>query len=136
MLKSVELKDYMLKNPVKVKADADLFDAIEAIIEYKISGVCVVDDENHLLGMLSEMDCMKAILSAMYNEETSVGPVREFMTTDLYSVDPHADIVDVAQEMLKRHYRRIPVVQDGKLVGQISCRQLLGAVEKFSLNES
>lgn len=132
MLKSVELKDYMLKNPVKVKADVDLFDAIEAIIEYKISGVCVVDDENHLLGMLSEMDCMKAILSAMYNEETSVGPVREYMTTDLYSVGPHEDIVDVAQEMLKRRYRRCPVVQDGKLVGQITCRQLLRAVEKFS----
>jgi len=132
MLKSVELKDYMLKNPVKVKADVDLFDAIEAIIEYKISGVCVVDDENHLVGMLSEMDCMKAILSAMYNEETSVGPVREYMTTDLYSVGPHEDIVDVAQEMLKRRYRRCPVVQDGKLVGQITCRQLLRAVEKFS----
>jgi len=132
MLKSVELKDYMLKNPVKVKADVDLFDAIEAIIEYKISGICVVDDENHLVGMLSEMDCMKAILSAMYNEETSVGPVREFMTTDLYSVGSHEDIVDVAQEMLKRRYRRIPVVQDGKLVGQITCRQLLRAVEKFT----
>lgn len=134
MLHSVELKDYMLKNPVKVKADADLFDAIEAILEYKISGVCVVDDENHLLGMLSEMDCLKAILSAMYNEETSVGPARGFMTTDVYSVSPHADIVDVAQEMLKRGYRRCPVVQDGKLVGQITCRQLLRAVEEFSTN--
>lgn len=134
MLHSVELKDYMLKNPVKVKADADLFDAIEAILEYKISGVCVVDDENNLLGVLSELDCLKAILSAMYNEETSVGPVRGFMTPDVYSVSPHADIVDVAQEMLKRGFRRCPVVQDGKLVGQITCRQLLRAVEEFSSN--
>lgn len=131
MLHSVELKDYMLPNPVTVKADADLFDAIESILEYKISGVCVVDDENHLLGVLSEMDCLKAILSAMYNEETSVGPVSGHMTTDVYSVSPHADIVDVAQDMLKRHFRRCPVVQDGKLIGQISCRQLLRAVEKF-----
>lgn len=132
MLQSVELKDYMLKNPVKVKADADVFDAIKSILEYKISGVCVVDDENHLLGVLSEMDCMKAILTAMYNEETSVGSVKNFMTTDVFSVSPHADIVDVAQDMLKRGYRRCPVVQDGKLVGQITCRQLLRAVEEFS----
>lgn len=132
MLHSVELKDYMLTNPVKVKADTDLFDAIESILEYKISGMCVVDEENHLVGMLSEMDCLNAILSAMYNEETSVGPVREFMSTDLFSVSPHADIVDVAQEMLKRCYRRCPVVQDGKLVGQVTCRQLLRAVEEFS----
>ncbi|PCJ91801.1 MAG: protein-inosine monophosphate dehydrogenase [Porticoccaceae bacterium] len=122
----------MLTNPVKVNADADLFDAIESILEYKISGMCVVDEHNHLVGMLSEMDCLKAILSAMYNEETSVGPVREFMTTELFSVSPHADIVDVAQEMLKRGFRRCPVVQDGRLVGQITCRQLLRAVEEFS----
>jgi len=67
----------------------------------------------------------------MYNEETSVGPVESFMSTDVYSVSPHADIVDVAQEMLKLRYRRCPVVQDGKLVGQITCRQLLRAIEKF-----
>jgi len=132
MLHSVELQDYMLTNPVKVKADTDLFDAINAILEYKISGMCVVDEENHLVGMLSEMDCLNAILSAMYNEETSVGPVEQFMSTELFSVSPHADIVDVAQEMLKRGYRRCPVVQDGKLVGQITCRQLLRAVEEFS----
>lgn len=75
MLHSLELQDYMLTNPVKVKADTDLFDAINAILEYKISGMCVVDEENHLVGMLSEMDCLNAILNAMYNEETSVGPV-------------------------------------------------------------
>jgi len=132
MLHSVELQDYMLTNPVKVKADTYLFDAINAILEYKISGMCVVDEENHLVGMLSEMDCLNAILSAMYNEETSVGPVEQFMSTELFSVSPHADIVDVAQEMLKRGYRRCPVVQDGKLVGQITCRQLLRAVEEFS----
>jgi CBS domain-containing protein len=131
MLRSVELKDYMLPNPVKVKADVDLCDAVELILEYKISGVCVVDDENHLVGVLSEMDCLKAILSAMYNEETSVGPVSGFMSTEIYTVSPHADIVDVAQDMLKRGYRRCPVVQDGKLVGQVTCRQLLRAVEKF-----
>ena len=131
MLRSVELKYYMLPNPVNVKADVDLCDAVELILEYKISGVCVVDDENHLVGVLSEMDCLKAILSAMYNEETSVGPVSGFMSTEVYTVSPHADIVDVAQDMLKRGYRRCPVVQDGKLVGQVTCRQLLRAVEKF-----
>ena len=132
MLHSVELRDYMLTNPVTVRADTDLFDAIEAIQEYKISGMCVVDDEDLLVGMLSEMDCLNAILSAMYNEETSVGPVSGFMSTDMFTVSPCADIVDVAQDMLKRGYRRCPVVQNGKLVGQITCRQLLRAVEEFA----
>lgn len=132
MKHSVELRDYMLTNPVKVKSDADLFDATHLIFQQKISGLCVVDDENNLVGVLSEMDCLKAILSAIYNEETSVGSVSDFMSTKLFSVSPNADIVNVAQEMLKRGYRRCPVVENGKLVGQVTCRQLLHAIDKFS----
>lgn len=132
MLNSVELKDYMLRNPAKVKQDDDLFVAIDRIVTNKISGVCVVDDDNNLVGVLSELDCMKAILSARYNHETSVGPVKDVMTTDVYCVSPNSDIVDVAQEMLKRGFRRCPVVENGKLVGQITCRQLLNGVQKFA----
>ncbi|MEZ5529658.1 MAG: CBS domain-containing protein [Porticoccaceae bacterium] len=132
MLNSVELKDYMLRNPAKVKQDDDLFVAIDRIVTNKISGVCVVDDDNNLVGVLSELDCMKAILSARYNQETSVGPVKDVMTTDVYCVSPNSDIIDVAQEMLKRGFRRCPVVENGKLVGQITCRQLLNGVQKFA----
>jgi len=132
MLNSVELKDYMLRNPIKVNLNDDLFVAIDRIVANKVSGVCVVDDENNLVGMLSEVDCLGAILSARYNQETSVGPVSGVMTRDVYCVSPNADIVDVAQEVLQRGFRRCPVVEKGKLVGQITCRQLLNGVQTFS----
>lgn len=132
MLNSVELKDYMLRNPAKVKQDDDLFVAIDRIVTNKISGVCVVDDDDNLVGVLSEIDCLKAILTARYNQETSVGPVRDVMTRDVFCVTANADIVDVAQEMLKRGFRRCPVVENGKLIGQITCRQLLNGVHKFA----
>mgnify|MGYP003149478993 CR=1 FL=1 len=122
MLNSVELKDYMLRNPVKVNQRDDLFAAIDLIVSNKISGLCVVD----------ETDCLKAILGARYNQESSVGPVRDVMTRDVFTVTSQADIVDVAQQMMKRGFRRCPVVDKGKLVGQITCRQLLNGVEKFS----
>ncbi|WP_461520408.1 CBS domain-containing protein [Porticoccus sp.] len=132
MLNSVELKDYMLHNPVKVNQNDDLFVAIDLIITNKISGVCVVDDDNNLVGVLSEVDCLKAILTARYNQETSVGPVQGVMTREVYAVTSTADIIDIAQEMLKRGFRRCPVVENGKLVGQITCRQLLNGVRKFA----
>ena len=132
MLNSVELKDYMLHNPAKVNQNDDLFVAIDLIITNKISGVCVVDDDNNLVGVLSEVDCLKAILTARYNQETSVGPVHGVMTRDVYAVTPNADIIDVTQEMLKRGFRRCPVVENGKLVGQITCRQLLNGVREFA----
>ena len=61
MLSSVELKDYMLRNPVKVNQRDDLFVAIDLIVSNKISGLCVVDDDNNLVGVLSETDCLKAV---------------------------------------------------------------------------
>jgi len=131
MLHSVRLEDCLLRRPVTVKPEQNVMEAIDQILQHKISGVCVVDDDNNLVGVLSELDCLKAILGAVYNEG-GVGPVRDYMTTsDLKLAGPNANIVDIAQDMLNDHLRRRPVVEDGKLVGQITCRQLLKAVRDF-----
>lgn len=131
MLRSVELKDYMISNPVTVTPETNLFDAIHHIIVNKVSGVCVVDDDECLVGMLSELDCLDGILSAIYNE-SGVGTVAEVMTSEVVVAHVDEDIVDLAADMLKNKHRRRPVVADGKLVGQITCRQLLRAVKEFA----
>jgi CBS domain-containing protein len=131
MLQSVNLRDYMLTNPVKVRGEDNVLDAMQVIIDNKISGVCVVDEEGNLVGILSELDCLRAVLGAIYNN-SGIGLVRDHMATDnLVVAHPNEDIVDVAQDMLLKNKRRRPVVEDGKLIGQITCRQLLTAVKKF-----
>lgn len=131
MLQSVNLRDYMLPNPVKVRPDDNVFDAMRVIIDNKISGVCVVDADANLVGILSEMDCLRAVLGAIYNDG-NIGIVRDYMASDnLVVAHPNEAIVDVAQDMLLKNKRRRPVVEDGKLIGQITCRQLLSAVMKF-----
>lgn len=131
MLQSVNLRDYMLTNPVRVRSNDNVLDAMQVIIDNKVSGVCVVDDDQNLVGILSELDCLRAALGAIYNN-TNIGRVREFMASDnLVVAHPNEDIVDVAQDMLLKNKRRRPVVEDGKLIGQITCRQLLSAVKKF-----
>jgi|TARA_B110000977_G_scaffold157010_1_gene199867 CBS domain-containing protein len=132
MLLSVDLRDYMLTNPIKIKADENLLDAMGLIIDNKVSGVCVVDTQGMLVGVLSEMDCLNAVLDATYNEG-SIGCVQDYMTRDhILSAKPSDDIIDIAQDMLVHKHRRRPVVENGKLVGQITCRQLLSAVKKFN----
>lgn len=131
MLQSVNLRDYMLPNPVKVRADDNVLDAMQVIIDNKISGVCVVDNDGNLVGILSELDCLRAVLGAVYNN-SGIGMVSDHMATDnLVVAHPNEDIVDVAQDMLLKNKRRRPVVENGKLIGQITCRQLLSAVKKF-----
>ena len=132
MLKSVNLRDYMLTNPVKVKPDDNVAEAMQVIIDNKISGVCVVDADGNLVGILSEMDCLRAVLGATYNE-TSPGKVREHMSAEnLVVAHPDENILDVAQDMLQKNKRRRPVVENGRLIGQITCRRILTAVKKFS----
>jgi CBS domain-containing protein len=132
MLQSVNLRDYMLTHPVRVRSEDNVLDAMQVIIDNKISGVCVVDNNENLVGILSELDCLRAVLGAVYND-TGVGHVKDFMASDnLVVAHPNEDIVDVAQDMLLKNKRRRPVVENGKLIGQITCRQLLSAVKKFS----
>ena len=68
MLQSVNLRDYMLLNPVKVRPGDNVMEAMQVIIANRISGVCVVDADANLVGILSEMDCLRAVLSAVYND--------------------------------------------------------------------
>jgi len=130
MLHSVDLRDYMITNPIQVKDNASLFDTMKIIIDNKVSGVCVMNN-NTLVGVLSEMDCLAAILKATYNG-VGVGLVNEYMTKELVVAHPSDGIINVAQDMLLKNQRRRPVVENGKLVGQVSCRQLLAAVNKFN----
>ncbi|MBP6052544.1 MAG: CBS domain-containing protein [Pseudomonadales bacterium] len=133
MLKDIELKRYMVQSPVKVQADANLVDAIHLILVNKISGLCVVDENNTLIGVLSETDCLRGVLSATYND-SGIGTVGEFMTSqNLHTASPTDQIIDVAADMLEKKIRRRPVISnDGKLVGQITIRQILRAVKEFS----
>lgn len=131
MRPSVEIKDYIVHNPVKTTENADLFEAVELILAHKISGICVVNEQNDLVGVLSELDCLSAVLSALYEDRTNVGLVKDYMTTAMYTASVNDDIIEVASDMLKNSHRR-PVVKDGKLVGLVTCRQLLRAIRDFS----
>jgi len=135
MLKSVRVRDYMIAKPVVVKPETDVFEAIHQILVNRISGVTVVDDDNRPLGVLSELDCLRAILWATYHsEEVGSHPVREHMSTPAETVGADEDIIDVAQSMLDHKRRRRPVVdRHGRMVGQVTCRALLRAIKEFDV---
>ena len=92
MLHSVDLRDYMITNPIKVRDNANLFDTMKIIIDNKVSGVCVIDENKALVGVLSEMDCLAAILKATYNE-VGVGLVNQYMTKDVIVAHPSEGII-------------------------------------------
>lgn len=135
MLRSVRVRDYMLTRPIVVRPETDLFEAIHQILVNRISGVTVVDNHNKPVGVLSELDCLRAILSATYHEqEVGYHPVRDYMSSPVETVSPDDGIIEVAQSMLDHKRRRRPVVDvHGHMVGQVTCRQLLRALKEFDV---
>ena len=136
MSRAISLDHYMVKRPVRVNANATVLEAVELILEHSVSGVCVVDDNQKLVGVLSELDCLRAIVEKIYvNKQSSAGLVHEVMTKDVESNKPGDDIITVAASMLENKRRRRPIVKADNLVGQITCRQILGAIKDFTLPE-
>ena len=134
MPRSISLKSHLARQPARVSSNATILEAVEIILKEKVSGLCVVDEKNQLVGMLSELDCLRAVVERIYiNKEPDAGYVHEVMTRDVEVNKPSDDIISVAASMLDHKHRRRPVIEGGNLVGQITCRQILGAIREFSL---
>lgn len=127
MLKSIKVRDYMTTKLITFRPDADIFEAIETLQAHSISGAPVIDSNGQMVGIVSEGDCLKAIIKDIYYEEAG-GKVSDYMSTEIATISPEDDIVDVAVEFQKQKRKRFPVLDDGELVGQISQRDILRAV--------
>src|SRR5690554_3689487 len=91
MFRSVKVRDYMNREPVTLAPDTHLFQAIDLLLTNRLSGAPVVDASGSLVGMLSESDCLRGILSGAYFEE-SCGTVRSLMSEVVETIDADADI--------------------------------------------
>jgi len=132
-MKSVKVKDYMNTNLVTFSPETELFKAIDILLKRHISGAPVLDKEGNIIGMLGEWDCLKRILRGSYYEEVG-GQVRDYMSDgeDIHRISPNDDIIDVADSMTQQGWRRSMLVIDkGKLVGILSCPDILKVIYDF-----
>ncbi len=113
--------------------DIDIRDATRTLLKNNISGAPVVDKDGKLIGILSERDCILLILDGDYNQvPTGSGTVGDYMSTNLKTIDADKTVLDAAYEFVNTPYRRFPVLDDGVLVGQISRRDILKAIDNIT----
>ena len=122
------VRDVMATKLLTVRGDTDILDAVEFLLEHEISGAPVVSEDGGLIGVISEKDCLKLVAEGV-GGDVPRGPVSAFMTQDVETIPPGMDIYYAAGLFLRNSFRRFPVVEDGKLVGQVSRRDLLRVVE-------
>ncbi len=135
MLASMKVKEYMGRTKTTFTPGMDVLRAIHILIEQKISGAPVVDEHGNLVGFLSEKDCMKVALNAGYHGESG-GRVAEYMAHEVKTIDIETPIIEIAEFFLNSPFRRYPVVEENRLVGAISRRDVLMALEVMSAPEA
>jgi CBS domain-containing protein len=120
----------MAMDLVTFNPEMDIHLAMKLLLTHQISGAPVVDPYGHVVGMLSEKDCFAVAFSASYHQDRG-GRVAEYMSRTVQTIEASADIVEVAELFLRSRYRRFPVVEKNRLVGQINRRDLLLALEEL-----
>ena len=125
------IKDFMVKKLITFTPDTLIGFAINSLITNKISGAPVVVEEGELVGILSEKDCMRTLIEASYYNNLG-GHVKEYMSRKIITIDINETLSNVADRFMKSRFRRFPITKGRKLVGQISRRDVLRAIDQLS----
>ncbi|MBW3540709.1 MAG: CBS domain-containing protein [Planctomycetes bacterium] len=110
-------RDVMTRTVLSVTPDTPLTDAMELIVENRISGLPVVDEQGHLAGIITEADRLKTYQSDRSLENARVA---DCMSRGVITVDTEATLGQIADLLLRTGIRRLPVTSGGNVVGIIS----------------
>lgn len=117
----------MVSDLVTLSPDTDVFQAIDHVLQRRISGAPVVDADRNFLGIFSEKTAMRVLIYAAYDHLPGT-QVASYMNTDRNRIiSQDACLLDVAYRFQLTPYRRLPVLMGTTLAGQISRRDLLRA---------
>ncbi len=124
------VEDFMDKSFATVKPSTRISEAVNVLVKKKLTGIMVVGDRKELVGILSEKDCLKILLHSGFHRVPD-DTVAAYMHTSPTTVASNSDIITVCELFLKSTFRRLPVVDDGKLVGQITRRDIVRGMQKY-----
>lgn len=122
----------MERNVIRVSVKDTFVDAVELMFEKRVGGCPIVDEEDRVVGIVTERDVLKYL-----NRNRKVdGVAAEFMTKSVVTLKPKDTIEKAMKTMIERKLRRLPVIEDGILVGMITVREILryfGSGEAFRM---
>ncbi|MHC4551812.1 MAG: CBS domain-containing protein [Planctomycetota bacterium] len=127
-----EAEMVMATNVIAVNRDLPIYEAIRILVDNNVTGLPVVNDDMTLAGIITEKD----VLRLLYDNEDKPGKVEDFMTETVISFDYHDSLIDIAECFMKHHIRRVPILEDGKLVGVVSRRDIIECILKHRHKET
>lgn len=111
-----ETRTIMSTDVVSVSRYASLSEVIDLLVDKDITGIPVVNEDGTLAGIVTEKD----ILSLLSNPQYAGGTAEQYMTRDIVTFDVDDDFIAICECLTKNHFRRVPILSDGRLVGIVS----------------
>ena len=119
---SLEVRNFMVSNVITIETNALVMDAVKIMNQHMI-GCLVVNKNGSPVGMVTERDLLKRLLAESKNPEKT--RIQEIMSKPLIVAKPDMEIEEVIKFMFDRKIKKIPIVEDGKLLGLVTFTDLL-----------
>lgn len=116
-----------------LKSDNTVFEAASLMVKANVAAIIVVDDKDRLTGIITERDVTRRVVAKGLDPKEV--PIAKVMSAKPDTLAPDDSAVDALELMQARHFRHLPVVEDGKCVAMVSIRDLFMAV-KSGLEEN
>lgn len=127
MPKNVTARDIMTTRIITLTPQMNVMEAVAIMLRHKIPGAPVLED-GALVGMVSELDCVNHMCNRAV-EQLPPLEISQLMSRELLTVSPDTKLFTLADLFTTKRYRRLPVVDtQGKLLGQVSRRDILHAL--------
>jgi len=129
----VLVQDVMTSNPVAIAQDVSMDVAIDLMVEKNISGVPIVDEENSLIGLITEYDVLQFCGKHANDHTDSFQTCRDIMITDIRTIQKTASLDVAAKIFLAASLRRLLVLDGKKFVGILSRRDVVRSIRDSRL---
>lgn len=114
-------QNIMGTNIITVSRHTPVYEAIALMVKNNVTGLPVVNDNYSLAGIITEKD----VLKLLYDMQDSSITVEQFMTQNVTAFDVSSNLNEIRRCLVENKFRRVPVLQDGKVVGVISRRDVI-----------
>ncbi len=125
-------RDVMTRSLATLRPGTPLFEAVRTLLDHDISGAPVVDDTGSLLGLVSEHDCLRVIAGGEFHDYGQYAniTVADMMAEATHTISPELDLYGIAGKLVKHRVRRLPVLENDSLIGIVSRRDVLRALDR------
>jgi predicted transcriptional regulator len=130
MQKDIPVKNFMTRYVLTFRPDQEVLEAARLLADRGINSAPVMDDIGNLVGVLSDTDCMAVAIKVGYEPDFK-GLVKEYMSESVVTVEANESVLKIAEKFLKERYRRYPVMEDNRMIGQITRLDVLKALEEM-----